>query len=269
MNVTFDRIALALAACLVTALPAVGAHADVTSASISGSVMDKDSKAPVSGATVAAYDEESERPEGTTLTDASGRFVVSVSPGWIVLVLSHPRYFTAATLAVRVPNDSPVTMERPINLYNSSAQLFFRPGAIAGLEPVSGSQWQESVPSTGPALLGRVERSNTHASLAGAIVAAYIAPYPDARAAAVTDAGGRFAILGLHSGTYTLRVTAGAFSPQIIDDASVDETKRVSLSKPIQLEAAVKVLFRDGLSQLCGGLVHPGQTADVYIVCGW
>jgi hypothetical protein len=270
MNAKIYLLALLLAACLIAALPGVEASADSVHASISGLVVDSHSKSTVAGASVTAYDEATKRPVGAAVTDVSGRFTVPVSRGgWIVLVLSHPWYFDSSTLAIRVHDAAPVSLAKPIEMYTGSSQLLFVRGAISGVEPASGSQWQQSAPPVlGPALVGRVERADTHAALAGVIVAAYIAPYAEARAAAVSDVGGRFVFLGLPSGMYTLHATTAAFASKTIEDVGVDDEKRISLSVPIQLDVeTVRLDDKQLAQQHCADLIRSAQ-AGVYVVCG-
>jgi hypothetical protein len=250
---------------------AVGADAvaDDAKAMLGGQVINLDTRAPVVGASVKAFDGVTERLLANATTDETGAFSMDgLSGGWVVLTVSHPSYFGLTTVGVRITG-SKVDLEKPIQLYPSNTKRVFQPGPVVESKVITPPREPVAVPN-GPALTGIVTRSDTHVPVAGAVAAAYIAPHPEARAAAVTGTNGRFAILGLPSGTYTVRVTSQAFAPQIIDDVRLNIVA-LTILPPIELQPAVKVLDDRTMFRRaeCGNLIQVGQTADVYIVCGW
>lgn len=136
--------------------------------------------------------------------------------------------------------------------------------------------------ATGVALLATasVAMASWNASVSGRVVdvnslqpvpAAHITIYAEDGSrelgAATTDAKGQFAIGGLQGGMYRLTFKRAGYQTTSLVGLTVRPNEHFIEAGPIAMYPNGVAMPKVAMHDLCGGLVEPGQTADVYIVC--
>lgn len=118
---------------------------------------------------------------------------------------------------------------------------------------------------------GTVVDINTMTPVAGATVRAYPETY-GARVAGVakTDANGAFTINGLRGGPYRLQFDRSGYQHTAMLGIDVPPGGRLIEASPMAMypEGAPVPKAASASSNVCAGLVQPGETSDVYVVCG-
>ena len=84
---------------------------------------------------------------------------------------------------------------------------------------------------------------------------------------AVSDARGQFTISGLTGGMYRLKFTRGGYQTTSLVGVTVRPNEHFIEAGPIAMYPDGVAMPKVAIHDLCGGLVEPGQTADVYVVC--
>jgi hypothetical protein len=84
---------------------------------------------------------------------------------------------------------------------------------------------------------------------------------------ATTDARGAFVISGLKGGEYRLQFQKTGYQRTVVAGIFVRPGERMIEAAPIAMYRNGVPLPNFAMSQPCGSLIQPGQTADVYIVC--
>ena len=119
---------------------------------------------------------------------------------------------------------------------------------------------------------GIVVDSDRHLPVAGVLVYLAAAAKPDERSvvnSTFTDKAGSYAFKALRGGQYWLRFQRNGYDILVLENLKVDQNEAVILSSPLVLhKSAITIIDYPTHRSPCGSLVQPGQTADVYIVCG-
>jgi hypothetical protein len=118
-----------------------------------------------------------------------------------------------------------------------------------------------AVAGTTGGLSGTVTDGVSHAALAGAAV---VLSSPSQTAKTTTDAHGRFAFVSLAPDTYALSIEAAGYQTIVQNGVTVtaDQFPTVAFAARSQARLIGRTTAR------AGGIVKPGQTADVYTVSG-
>jgi Carboxypeptidase regulatory-like domain len=105
--------------------------------------------------------------------------------------------------------------------------------------------------------------------LMGASISAFAARTRLLQGVAHSAKDGSFRISGLAAGEYRLFVTKLGYRSVEVSGLTVDENDHMIIGFPIALDAAPNT-GEDPLQVLarCNNLVDPGETSDVYVVCG-
>jgi Carboxypeptidase regulatory-like domain len=119
------------------------------------------------------------------------------------------------------------------------------------------------------AIQGIVVDTKHDKPLMGASISAFAANTKLLQGVVHSAKDGSFRIPGLATGEYRLFVTKPGYRSVEVSGLTVDENDHMIIGFPIALEAApntsedpIQVLAR------CNNLVDPGETSDVYVVCG-
>lgn len=136
--------------------------------------------------------------------------------------------------------------------------------------------------ATGVALLATasIAMASWNASMSGRVVdVSSLQPVPAAHVtiyaengvrelgSAVSDARGQFTISGLSGGMYRLRFQRDGYQTTSLVGITVRPNEHFIEAGPIAMYRNGVPMPKVAIHDLCGGLVEPGQTADVYVVC--
>ena len=116
---------------------------------------------------------------------------------------------------------------------------------------------------------GRVVDVRTHQPIGGAKVEVQAdgatLRSPKAFGAALSRKDGGFHVDGLRAGRYQIVLTKVGYSIQLLTGLSVRAGERTIVGEPIAMHPAS---VDDMQKMACNSIVQPGQSADVYVVCG-
>lgn len=84
---------------------------------------------------------------------------------------------------------------------------------------------------------------------------------------AVSDSKGQFTVSGLTGGMYRLKFQRDGFQTTSLVGVTVRPNEHFIEAGPIAMYPNGVAMPKVAIHDLCGGLVEPGQTADVYVVC--
>ena len=141
------------------------------------------------------------------------------------------------------------------------ARIASAPGvALLATASIAMASWNASVSA-------RVVNVSSLEPVAAAHVTIYAEDGTRELGSAVTDAKGQFTISGLQGGMYRMTFTRQGYQRTSLVGLTVRPNEHFIEAGPIAMYPNGVAMPKVAIHDLCGGLVQPGQTADVYVVC--
>jgi hypothetical protein len=143
---------------------------------------------------------------------------------------------------------------------------FLRTTVIAATAMIIASTTLASASWTA-SMSGTIVDIKTLQPVADATVKVYEAKGSQVLGKATSDAHGAFVISGLRGGQYRLQFEKPGYQRTIVAGVYVRPGERMIEAAPIAMYPNGVRLPNFAMSQPCGSLIQPNETADVYVVC--